>query len=251
MYRDRQIALFFITKMVMMRVLLLLGLQLAALGAASARWEPAHERVLRTVVHPGATAETVASWDAAAANLSMPLDHFDALSPKRWQMRYWVNDQYWDGSASAPAFLCMGGEGASGPPGGAAGELAKEYRGLAFSVEHRYYGKSIPTEDFSTANLRWLGTEQALADAASFVRSMNERYNLTSSRWISFGGSYSGELAAWVRIKYPHLIYGAIASSAPVSGEKTSTSTFLLDFLMENAEFSRRIYQDEFTKTGL
>jgi hypothetical protein len=225
---------------------LLLGLQLAALGAASARWEPAHERVLRTVVHPGATAETVASWDAAAANLSMPLDHFDALSPKRWQMRYWVNDQYWDGSASAPAFLCMGGEGASGPPGGAAGELAKEYRGLAFSVEHRYYGKSIPTEDFSTANLRWLGTEQALADAASFVRSMNERYNLTSSRWISFGGSYSGELAAWVRIKYPHLVYGAIASSAPVSGEKPPPPPFCSIF-----EWKTLNLQDEFTKTGL
>ena len=50
--------------------------------------------------------------------------------------------------------------------------------------------------------LRAQGTEQALADAAFFVRQMTSAYNLTSaSRWISFGGSYSGELAAWVRIK--------------------------------------------------
>ena len=50
--------------------------------------------------------------------------------------------------------------------------------------------------------LRAQGTEQALADAAFFVHKMTSAYNLSSaSRWISFGGSYSGELAAWVRIK--------------------------------------------------
>ena len=39
--------------------------------------------------------------------------------------------------------------------------------------------------------MRWLGTEQALADAAFFVRAMSDKYNLdkAASRWVSFGGS--------------------------------------------------------------
>ena len=69
----------------------------------------------------------------------------------------------------------------------------------------------------STANLKYLSSGQALADLAYFIESKNEEYGLTSSnKWIVFGGSYAGAMAAWFRLKYPHLVYGAVASSGPV-----------------------------------
>ena len=68
----------------------------------------------------------------------------------------------------------------------------------------------------SVENLRYLTSIQALQDAAYFVEYFTEKYSLKGSKWIVFGGSYSGSLAAWFRAKYPHLVVGAIASSAPV-----------------------------------
>lgn len=65
--------------------------------------------------------------------------------------------------------------------------------------------------------MRYLSTSQALADLATVIISMNKKHELPeNTKWIVFGGSYAGNLAAWMRLKYPHLVHGAVASSAPV-----------------------------------
>ena len=66
--------------------------------------------------------------------------------------------------------------------------------------------------DMSDASLQYLSSEQALADLATFIVGMNEKYDLTSkNKWISFGGSYPGALSAWLKLKYPHLVSGKIS----------------------------------------
>lgn len=70
--------------------------------------------------------------------------------------------------------------------------------------------------DTSTENLVYLSSEQALADAAYFIRGMTKKYLNSDTKWIAFGGSYAGSLAAWLRLKYPYLVYGAISSSGPL-----------------------------------
>lgn len=66
-------------------------------------------------------------------------------------------------------------------------------------------------------NLAFLSSEQALADLANFTRTMTVQYKLPAgTKWIAFGGSYPGSLAAWMRMKYPHLIHGAMSASGPL-----------------------------------
>ena len=168
--------------------------------------------------------------------VSQRQDHFDRQNSNRWQQRFMVNDTFFlaaaDSGRARPVFLCVGGEGpALKPEVVLSGTVhcalmvaaAKEMGALILALEHRYYGDSIPVPDFSTANLRFLSSQQALADIASFHAKITALYNLTpeDNRWVSFGGSYPGMLAAWARREYPHLIYASIASSAPVQAQLT------------------------------
>ncbi|KAG7272922.1 hypothetical protein CRUP_002502 [Coryphaenoides rupestris] len=113
----------------------------------------------------------------------------------------------------------IGGEGPANPTWMQYGTwllYAQKMGALCLLLEHRFYGKSHPTEDLSTENLRFLSSRQALADLAHFRTAMAEARSLATSQWVAFGGSYPGSLATWFRLKYPHLVDAAVASSAPV-----------------------------------
>uniref|UniRef100_A0A0M3J9A1 Serine protease K12H4.7 n=1 Tax=Anisakis simplex TaxID=6269 RepID=A0A0M3J9A1_ANISI len=94
---------------------------------------------------------------------------------------------------------------------------ARKFGAAAFQVEHRFFGHSRPFPEMTTEALAYCTTEQALADLAEFIRQMNEKYKFPSPKWVTFGGSYPGSLAAWFRAKYPELTVGSVASSAPVN----------------------------------
>lgn len=99
-------------------------------------------------------------------------------------------------------------------------DIAPLFQALVVFPEHRYYGKTLPFGDasFDLNNIGYLSVEQALADYAVFLTELKQKYNLTDSRnpIIAFGGSYGGILAAYMRYKYPNLVKGALAASAPI-----------------------------------
>ncbi|KAI0209228.1 Thymus-specific serine protease [Lamellibrachia satsuma] len=136
-----------------------------------------------------------------------------------YRQRFWVNQEFWK-SPCGPVFLYIGGEGGLTSltvQRGEHVELAEKYGALVFAVEHRYYGKSINKDGLKLTNMRFLSSQQALADLASFHSFAAQKYKLSEKNiWICYGGSYPGSLSAWFRLKYPQLVYGAIASSAPV-----------------------------------
>jgi len=145
------------------------------------------------------------------------LDHFNSQNERTWKQRYFVEDKFW--KKDGPIFFEFGGEGSISQADVQSWEMsvyAEHYGALQFALEHRFYGLSQPFLDLRTSNLQFLSSQQALADAALFLQKMIEKYNAQNSSVVVFGGSYPGNLAAWFRLKYPHLTIGSVASSAPV-----------------------------------
>lgn len=69
----------------------------------------------------------------------------------------------------------------------------------------------------SFENLKYLNVDQALADLAAFIVWFKASTpGLENSKVILVGGSYAGTMAVWMRQKYPHLVAGSWASSAPL-----------------------------------
>lgn len=161
--------------------------------------------------------------DDSVVFFTQRLDHYDRQVQATWQQRSFQNDTFFDGTG--PVFLCVGGEGPPLDPSVLISsvhcndmvELAPQVGALMVALEHRYYGESMPTgREFSTHKLRWLSSQQALGDLAEFHSQIVANYSLTpSNKWISFGGSYPGMMSGFFRLKFPHLVHGAISSSAP------------------------------------
>lgn len=126
-----------------------------------------------------------------------PLDHFDPQNSIKWNMRYYeLNTHFQPGG---PILIYVGGEWAISPAsinqGSLIFDISRELNGTLFYTEHRYYGKSHPTANTSTENLKFLSVDQALADVAFFINKVKaSSIEYKDSGVILAGGSYSGEL---------------------------------------------------------
>lgn len=94
-------------------------------------------------------------------------------------------------------------------------ENGESFGALIVFAEHRFFGKSLPCKGGFEECGDFLGTQQAMADFAVLIDFLKQQYK-NAGAVVSFGGSYGGMLAAWMRMRYPNLVQGAIASSAPI-----------------------------------
>ncbi|ORX44014.1 hypothetical protein DM01DRAFT_81328 [Hesseltinella vesiculosa] len=99
--------------------------------------------------------------------------------------------------------------------------LARELNGVVIVLEHRFYGQSMPAPDFSTENLKTLTIQNSMEDMVNVIKTfqiptLGRTLPPPETRWIVYGGSYSGNLAAWLHQAHPDLVYATVVSSAPV-----------------------------------
>ncbi|KAF5454283.1 hypothetical protein F2P56_023960 [Juglans regia] len=156
---------------------------------------------------------------------SQPLDHFSFSDLPSFPQRYLISTEHWVGAQRlGPIFFYCGNEGDIewfAANTGFVWEIAPRFGAMVVFPEHRYYGKSMPygsrDEAYKNATtLSYLTAEQALADFAVLLRELKRDLSAEVSPVVLFGGSYGGMLAAWMRLKYPHVAVGALASSAPI-----------------------------------
>ncbi|XP_059564306.1 lysosomal Pro-X carboxypeptidase isoform X2 [Myotis daubentonii] len=154
--------------------------------------------------------------------IEQKIDHFGFKNDKTFNQRYLIADQHWRKEGGSILFY-TGNEGDIiwfCNNTGFMWDVAEELKAMLVFAEHRYYGQSLPfgADSFrDSRHLNFLTSEQALADFAELIKHLKRTIpGAENQPFIALGGSYGGMLAAWFRMKYPHIVVGALAASAPI-----------------------------------
>ncbi|XP_015100166.1 lysosomal Pro-X carboxypeptidase isoform X1 [Vicugna pacos] len=154
--------------------------------------------------------------------IQQKVDHFGFNTDKTFKQRYLIADKHWKKDGGSILFY-TGNEGDIiwfCNNTGFMWDVAEELKAMLVFAEHRYYGESLPFGSNSfkdSKHLNFLTSEQALADFAKLIKYLKRTIpGAKNQPVIALGGSYGGMLAAWFRMKYPHIVVGALASSAPI-----------------------------------
>lgn len=154
------------------------------------------------------------------------IDHLTSEVPPTgnttFHQRVYSFDEYWE--PGGPIFFYTGNEADVQLYVNATGlmwENAAAFKAKLVWAEHRYFGESQPfgTLEESFKHQQYLSVEQALADFAVLAQHLRDSLPDgvgDTTAIVSFGGSYGGMLSSWFRFKYPHIVDGAIAASAPI-----------------------------------
>ena len=176
-------------------------------------------------VVPGRPSTANCTWK----NFSQKIDHFGD-APGTFPQRLCIYDKWWKSATRA------GFSAAADAPGpilfytgnespveeyinntGLMWEIAEQMGALIVFAEHRFEPLSHPALcGFGTQKcFAFCTTAQAIADWATIIADLRTQHTVRAPA-VAFGGSYGGMIAGWFRIKYPEVIDGVIAASAPI-----------------------------------
>ena len=149
------------------------------------------------------------------------IDHFTFLNNTKFKQRYLVDKSHW--KPGCVIFFYCGNEADIeylARTMGLVWEIAPEFNAMLVFAEQRYQGRSLPFGLKSLSEPKYTGyltSTQVLADYAKLIDFIkSDITGAMNSPVVAFGGSLGGQYAAWLRMKYPSVIAGAVASSAPI-----------------------------------
>ncbi|XXH02210.1 hypothetical protein Hte_008578 [Hypoxylon texense] len=157
--------------------------------------------------------------------ITQPIDHFGDANGT-FQQRYSIFDGFF--KPGGPIMFFQGEESWALDCANTTVmyEYAKQLGGLAVSLEHRYFGQSLPygQDSHTPSNMKYLTLDNVMADAVSFVSHIKEaNEGAADSKAIVASGSYGGFLAAAFRLNHPDTFFGALASAGPVKSFSNSS----------------------------
>jgi len=140
--------------------------------------------------------------EAYEVMIEQPLDHANPGGEK-FRQRFFVSHVDYD----KPVLLATEGYGARGTGGG---ELERMLGGNQVAVEHRFFGRSVP----SPVQWEFLTVKQSADDLHSIVSELKKIY---TGKWISTGRSKGGQTALFYKCYYPDDVNATVAYVAPIN----------------------------------
>jgi hypothetical protein len=131
-----------------------------------------------------------------------PLDHQNPSGEKFRQRVFIGHSDY-----AKPVLLGTEGYAARGNSGG---ELQRILVGNQVTVEHRFFGQSVP----SPVKWEFLTVKQSADDLHAVVTAMKKLY---TGKWVSSGTSKGGQTALFFKCYYPHDVDATVAYVAPMN----------------------------------
>jgi hypothetical protein len=131
-----------------------------------------------------------------------PLDH-QKPNGEKFQQRFFLGHSDY----SKPVLLGTEGYAARGNSGG---ELQRILGGNQVTVEHRFFGRSVP----SPVKWQYLTVKQSADDLHAIVTVLKTMY---PGKWVSSGASKGGQTALFFKCYYPEDVDATVAYVAPMN----------------------------------